>query len=124
MASGPEELQSSQAIIDWAEKEVERHSDNAFRKTSAQIALGNEIKAIQELDPNHPTMTMLAGIGKDTVEFIKTRAPDLDLLGIQMYADIVNLAGARPVPVPCPENNRFKLRPEDLAAAITPRTSP
>jgi aspartate aminotransferase len=38
------------------------------------------------------------------------------------YADIVNLAGARPVPVPCPENNRFKLRPEDLAAAITPRT--
>ncbi|GJD66184.1 Aspartate/prephenate aminotransferase [Methylobacterium frigidaeris] len=38
------------------------------------------------------------------------------------YADIVALAGARPVPVPCPENNRFKLRPEDLEAAIAPRT--
>lgn len=38
------------------------------------------------------------------------------------YADIVNLAGAVPVPVPCPENNQFKLRPEDLEAAITPRT--
>jgi len=33
----------------------------------------------------------LAGIGPDTVNFIKTRAPDLDVLGIQSYADIVNL---------------------------------
>ena len=52
----------------------------------------NEIsKMIHQVDPNHPTMTMLAGIGRDTVGFIRSRAPDLDLLGIQMYADIVNL---------------------------------
>lgn len=38
------------------------------------------------------------------------------------YADIVLLAEATPVAVPCPENNRFKLRPADLDAAITPRT--
>lgn len=38
------------------------------------------------------------------------------------YADQAALAGATPVPVACPENNHFKLRPEDLAAAITPRT--
>ena len=38
------------------------------------------------------------------------------------YADIALLAGARPVPVPCPENNHFKLRVEDLDAAITPNT--
>jgi hypothetical protein len=48
-------------------------------------------RMIHEVDPNHPTMTMLAGIGPDTVQLIKSRAPDLDLLGIQMYADIVNL---------------------------------
>jgi hypothetical protein len=52
----------------------------------------NEIsKMIHQVDPNHPTMTMLAGIGPDTVNYIKTRAPDLDVLGIQSYADIVNL---------------------------------
>jgi len=52
----------------------------------------NEIsKMIHQVDPNHLTMTMLAGIGPDTVNFIKTRAPDLDVLGIQSYADIVNL---------------------------------
>ncbi len=38
------------------------------------------------------------------------------------YPDIVLLAEGQPVFVPCPENNGFKLRPEDLEAAITPRT--
>ena len=52
----------------------------------------NEIsKMIHEVDGNHPTLTMLAGIQPELIQNIKTRAPDLDLLGIQMYADIVNL---------------------------------
>jgi aspartate aminotransferase len=38
------------------------------------------------------------------------------------YPEIVSLAEGTPVEVPCPENNRFKLLPEDLEAAITPRT--
>jgi aspartate aminotransferase len=38
------------------------------------------------------------------------------------YAEMAKVAGGRPVPVSCPQNNGFKLRPEDLDAAITPRT--
>jgi aspartate aminotransferase len=38
------------------------------------------------------------------------------------YPEMVLLADGTPVPVPCPQNNSFKLRPEDLEAAITPRT--
>jgi aspartate aminotransferase len=38
------------------------------------------------------------------------------------YPDIVTLADGKPVLVPCGQNNGFKLRPEDLEAAITPRT--
>jgi aspartate aminotransferase len=38
------------------------------------------------------------------------------------YLDQVRLLGGTPVVVPCPQNNRFRLRPEDLRAAITPRT--
>jgi len=38
------------------------------------------------------------------------------------YPDMVLLAEGTPVTVPCPQNNGFKLLPEDLAAAITPRT--
>ena len=38
------------------------------------------------------------------------------------YPLMVRLVGGVPVAVNCPENNGFKLRPEDLDAVITPRT--
>ncbi len=38
------------------------------------------------------------------------------------YPDIVQLAGGKPVFVPCGENQQFKMSPEQLEAAITPRT--
>jgi aspartate aminotransferase len=38
------------------------------------------------------------------------------------YRGQAQLAGGVPVPVSCAQNNGFKLRPEDLARAITPRT--
>ena len=38
------------------------------------------------------------------------------------YADMAKVAGGVPVTVPCPQNNGFKPRPEDLDAAITRRT--
>jgi hypothetical protein len=46
---------------------------------------------IHQVDPNHPTTTSLSGISRDLVRQLKERAPDLDLLSFQMYADIVNL---------------------------------
>ena len=52
----------------------------------------NEIsRMIHQVDPNHPTTTSLAGIGSGLVDEIKRRAPDLDLLSVQSYSDIVNL---------------------------------
>ncbi|MBO9126236.1 MULTISPECIES: pyridoxal phosphate-dependent aminotransferase [Rhizobium/Agrobacterium group] len=38
------------------------------------------------------------------------------------YADIVLIAGGKPVLVPCREENGFRLSPSDLEAAITPKT--
>ena len=38
------------------------------------------------------------------------------------YPEMVLLADGNPVPVACPQNNGFKMRPEDLDAAITPKT--
>ena len=38
------------------------------------------------------------------------------------YPALVQMAGGTPVYVPCPQNNGFRLRPEDLEAAITPKT--
>lgn len=38
------------------------------------------------------------------------------------YPDMVRLAGGKPVPAPCRARDGFKLMPDNLAAAITPRT--
>lgn len=38
------------------------------------------------------------------------------------YPDMVRIAGGEPVFVTCAQNNQFRLLPEDLEAAITPRT--
>jgi hypothetical protein len=52
----------------------------------------NEVaKMIHEIDPYHPTTTMLAGIKKYDVDEIAKRCPDLDFLSIQMYGDLPNL---------------------------------
>ena len=38
------------------------------------------------------------------------------------YEDLVRLAGGVPVPVSCPQQNGFRLLPEDLESAIGPKT--
>lgn len=47
--------------------------------------------AIQAEDPHHPVMTPLAGFDTALAEQLRTRAPSLDLIGIQMYGDIGEL---------------------------------
>lgn len=54
-------------------------------------AVNDISKMIHEVDPNHPTTTPLAGINRALAQEVKARAPDLDVLSIQMYADIINL---------------------------------
>jgi hypothetical protein len=52
----------------------------------------NEIsKMIHRIDPNHPTLTPLSGFSGQLINSVRSHAPDLDLVGIQMYADIVKL---------------------------------
>ena len=54
-------------------------------------AVNDISKMIHEVDPYHLTTTSLAGIGPELVDQIEERAPDLDLLSIQMYGDLPNL---------------------------------
>ena len=55
-------------------------------------AVGEISDMIHAVDGRHPTTTMLAGISRDLVDEIRVRAPSLDLLSVQFYADIENLA--------------------------------
>ncbi|MBN2520333.1 MAG: DUF4434 domain-containing protein, partial [Bacteroidales bacterium] len=62
-----------------------------YKNKKVWDAVNDIAKMIHEVDGNHPATTMLAGIGKDEVDYIKDNCPDLDFLCIQMYGDIINL---------------------------------
>lgn len=48
-------------------------------------------QAIHAEDPHHPVMTPLAGFDPALADLLRTRAPSLDLIGVQLYGDIVEL---------------------------------
>ncbi|MEO1584633.1 MAG: glycoside hydrolase family 2 TIM barrel-domain containing protein [Planctomycetota bacterium] len=46
-------------------------------------------KAIKEIDPNHPTMTVLSGIWPDKAALFAEHCPDIDILGVNAYGGLV-----------------------------------
>jgi len=54
-------------------------------------AVNDISKMIHELDLNHLTTTMLAGINKTDVDYITDRCPDVDFLSIQLYGALEEL---------------------------------
>jgi hypothetical protein len=49
----------------------------------------NEIcKMIHELDPNHPTATMMAGVPERDIKYIKKNVPYLDMIAINAFKDL------------------------------------
>src|SRR5690349_21083179 len=90
-------------------------------------AVCDKIKRENGIDYEQPQITISAG-GKQVLynAMVATINPG-DEVVIQApfwvsYPEMVLLCEGTPVPVPCPQNNGFKMRPEDLDAAITPRT--
>jgi hypothetical protein len=50
-------------------------------------AIDEAARLIKSLDPNHPTIAVLAETGEDKVRKVMTRAPHIDVLGINSYGD-------------------------------------
>lgn len=47
-------------------------------------------KFIKEVDPNHPTMTVIAGVDPSKAYYIKKYCPSVDILGLNVYGSIEN----------------------------------
>jgi hypothetical protein len=62
-----------------------------YKNKKVWDAVNDIAKMIHEVDGNHPTTTMLSGIGKDEIDYIKEHCPDLDFISIQMYGDVINI---------------------------------
>jgi len=61
--------------------------------TNPQVwdAVNDIARMIHEVDPNHPTSTVLAGVAKREIALIKARCPAVDILSINTYAGLATL---------------------------------
>lgn len=64
-----------------------------LRHTNPKVwdAVNELSEMIHDIDPNHPTTTMLAGAEPEVIQLVAKRSPDLDLLSFQLYGDIDKL---------------------------------
>ena len=79
------------ALLMWAignEMEVSAGADNA----AVWSAVNNIATASHALDPNHPTMTVIAELGGNKVRNIHRLCPDIDIVGINSYGGGPNVA--------------------------------
>ena len=71
------------ALIQWGignEMENGQEDDAAMWDAIEDIA-----KMAHQLDPNHPTMVVIAELGRDKVAQINAHCPDIDIVGINSY---------------------------------------
>ncbi len=78
------------AVLLWAignEMEGYEKGDNA----AIWSAINNIAAMARKVDPNHPTMTVVAEIGGERVKNMHRLCPDIDIVGINSYAGVASI---------------------------------
>lgn len=78
------------ALLAWG---VGNELDLNYSNTNVWYAVEDMARMIKELDPNHPTTTITAGLDSIEVQLIKARCPSLDFFSINTYGDLDKLPG-------------------------------
>ncbi len=79
------ELKDHPALLLWG---VGNEVDLFYKNTSVWDAVNDIAKMIHEVDPNHPTCTVTAGLDPEEVRLIQAKAPHIDIYGINTYGDL------------------------------------
>lgn len=83
-----ERYRNHPALLMWGlgnEMEIDNDTPELWR------AINDLAKMVKELDPNHPTMTVVAEITPQKIRNIKTYAPEVDILGVNSYGGLATL---------------------------------
>lgn len=76
------------ALLAWG---IGNELNLQYKNSNVWNAVNDISKLIHQLDPNHPTCTVLAGIRKEQVDLIRERSPDIDFLSINTYGGLATL---------------------------------
>lgn len=83
-------LKNEPTILVWG---VGNEMEGDGTKPEIWKAVNDIAREIHRIDPNHPTMTVIAGPGKDSIKLVNFMkyCPDVDILGINSYAGMATL---------------------------------
>jgi len=76
------------AILVWG---IGNEMDLFYSDFKVWNAVEDIAKMIKRVDPNHPTMTVTAGLDVAEVQLIKERAPSIDIYGINTYGGLIGI---------------------------------
>ncbi len=76
------------AILMWG---IGNETDLFYTDFKVWNAINDIAKMVHEVDPNHPTMTVTAGLDVAEVQLIKERAPHIDVYGINTYGGLIGI---------------------------------
>lgn len=83
------QIKDHPALLGWG---IGNELNLSYSNMKVWDAVNDIARMIKEVDGNHVTTTMLAGIGREEVEYIQENCPDIDFLSIQLYGSIIHLA--------------------------------
>ena len=76
------------ALLSWI---IGNELNFDYKNPKVYDAVNDISQMIHEIDPNHPTTTTIAGFSENLLKIIDERAPDLDFISFQLYAQLYNL---------------------------------
>src|SRR5690606_8393492 len=86
-----EKYRNHPALLMWVlGNEME---DPEGKNGAVWTAINGLARMVKEIDPNHPTMTVVAEIGGDKVKNFHALCPDVDILGLNSYGGVASLGG-------------------------------
>ncbi|MCB0837396.1 MAG: hypothetical protein KDE26_26465 [Bacteroidetes bacterium] len=76
------------AVLLWG---IGNENDLMYSNRKVWDAINDIAKMVHEEDPNHPTMTVTAGLDVAEVQLIKEKAPHIDIYGINTYGELIGI---------------------------------
>ncbi len=73
------------ALLFWG---IGNELDLQYTNPNVWYAVQEIAQYIHQIDPNHPTSTVTAGLDSTNLSYIIARCPDIDIYGINTYGDI------------------------------------
>lgn len=81
-------LKDHPALLAWG---IGNELNLSYQNPKVWDAVNEIATMIHKEDPNHPASTVLAGINKREIDYIKLNAKAIDILAINTYADLAKL---------------------------------